>query len=321
MIKFLIGKIFGTRNERYLRSLRPYVKKINALEPAMQELSDEELPIKLAEYRDAVQSGERTLDDVLCEVFALVREASRRVMGMRHYDVQLLGGMVLHAGKISEMKTGEGKTLVATLPVILNALSGKGVHVVTVNDYLARRDAEWMGRLYNFLGLSVGVIVHGLDDDQRKAAYACDITYGTNNEFGFDYLRDNMKFYAEQLVQRGHNFAIVDEVDSILIDEARTPLIISGASDESTELYRGMDMVVRHLQPTEHFTIDEKAKTAMLTDAGMAFCEQMLNIENLFDPGSISFQHHILQSLKAHHCFKRDVDYIVSNEGKVVIVD
>jgi len=321
MIKFLIGKIFGTRNERYLRSLRPNVRKINALEPAMQELSDEELPLKLAEYREAVQSGERTLDNVLCEVFALVREASRRVMGMRHYDVQLIGGMVLHAGKISEMKTGEGKTLVATLPVVLNALSGKGVHVVTVNDYLARRDAEWMGRLYNFLGLSVGVIVHGLDDDQRKAAYACDITYGTNNEFGFDYLRDNMKFYADQLVQRGHNFAIVDEVDSILIDEARTPLIISGASDESTDLYKVMDQVVRRLQPEEHFTIDEKAKTAMLTDAGVAYCEQMLNIDNLFDPSSISFQHHILQSLKAHNCFKRDVDYIVSDEGKVVIVD
>ena len=321
MIKFLIGKIFGTRNERYLRSLRPRVRKINALEPSMQELTDEQLPEKLAEIREAVQSGERTLDDVLCEVFALVREASSRVMGMRHYDVQLIGGMVLHAGKISEMKTGEGKTLVATLAVVLNALSGKGVHVVTVNDYLARRDAEWMGRLYRFLGLSVGVIIHGLDDEQRKAAYACDITYGTNNEFGFDYLRDNMKFYAEQLVQRGHNFAIVDEVDSILIDEARTPLIISGASDESTELYKGMDMVVRQLQPEEHYTIDEKAKTAMLTDAGVAFCEQMLNIENLFDPASISFQHHILQSLKAHHCFKRDVDYIVSDDGKVVIVD
>ncbi|MBR5883230.1 MAG: preprotein translocase subunit SecA [Mailhella sp.] len=321
MIKFLIGKIFGTRNERYLRSLRPRVRKINALEPSMQELTDEQLPEKLAEIREAVQSGERTLDDVLCEVFALVREASARVMGMRHYDVQLIGGMVLHAGKISEMKTGEGKTLVATLAVVLNALSGKGVHVVTVNDYLARRDAEWMGRLYKFLGLSVGVIVHGLDDEQRKAAYACDITYGTNNEFGFDYLRDNMKFYAEQLVQRGHNFAIVDEVDSILIDEARTPLIISGASDESTELYNAMDMVVRQLQPEEHYTIDEKAKTAMLTDAGVAFCEQMLNIENLFDPASISFQHHILQSLKAHHCFKRDVDYIVSDDGKVVIVD
>ncbi|MBR6625386.1 MAG: preprotein translocase subunit SecA, partial [Mailhella sp.] len=321
MIKFLIGKIFGTRNERYLRSLRPRVRKINALEPSMQELTDEQLPEKLAEIREAVQSGERTLDDVLCEVFALVREASARVMGMRHYDVQLIGGMVLHAGKISEMKTGEGKTLVATLAVVLNALSGKGVHVVTVNDYLARRDAEWMGRLYKFLGLSVGVIVHGLDDEQRKAAYACDITYGTNNEFGFDYLRDNMKFYAEQLVQRGHNFAIVDEVDSILIDEARTPLIISGASDESTELYNAMDMVVRQLQPEEHYTIDEKAKTAMLTDAGVAYCEQMLNIENLFDPASISFQHHILQSLKAHNCFKRDVDYIVSDDGKVVIVD
>jgi len=321
MIKFLIGKIFGTRNERYLRSLRPRVRKINALEPAMQELTDEQLPEKLAEIREAVQSGVRTLDDVLCEVFAIVREASSRVMGMRHYDVQLIGGMVLHAGKISEMKTGEGKTLVATLAVVLNALAGKGVHVVTVNDYLARRDSEWMGRLYNFLGLSVGVIVHGLDDEQRKAAYACDITYGTNNEFGFDYLRDNMKFYAEQLVQRGHHFAIVDEVDSILIDEARTPLIISGASDESTELYNAMDMVVRQLQANEHYTIDEKAKTAMLTDAGVAFCEQMLNIENLFDPGSISFQHHILQSLKAHHCFKRDVDYIVSNDGKVVIVD
>jgi len=321
MIKFLIGKIFGTRNERYLRSLRPRVRKINALEPAMKELTDEQLPEKLAEIREAVQSGARTLDDVLCEVFAIVREASSRVMGMRHYDVQLVGGMVLHAGKISEMKTGEGKTLVATLAVVLNALSGKGVHVVTVNDYLARRDAEWMGRLYKFLGLSVGVIVHGLDDEQRKEAYACDITYGTNNEFGFDYLRDNMKFYAEQLVQRGHNFAIVDEVDSILIDEARTPLIISGASDESTELYNAMDMVVRQLQPEEHYTIDEKAKTAMLTDAGVAFCEQMLNIENLFDPSSISFQHHILQSLKAHHCFKRDVDYIVSPDRKVVIVD
>ena len=321
MIKFLIGKIFGTRNERYLRSLRPKLKKCNALEPQMKALTDEEIPARLAEYREAVQSGARTLDDVLPEVFALVREASSRVMGMRHYDVQLVGGMVLHAGKIAEMKTGEGKTLVATLPVVLNALSGKGVHVVTVNDYLARRDAEWMGRLYKFLGLSVGVIVQGLSDEERKAAYACDITYGTNNEFGFDYLRDNMKFYAEQLVQRGHSFAIVDEVDSILIDEARTPLIISGASDESTELYQAMDAVVRHLSAEEDYTVDEKAKTAMLTDAGVAKCEKMLGIDNLFDPASISYQHHILQSLKAHHCFKRDVDYIVSDEGKVVIVD
>ena len=321
MIKFLIGKIFGTRNERYLRSLRPKLKKCNALEPQMKALSDEEIPAKLAEYRDQVQNGGRSLDDVLPEVFALVREASSRVMGMRHYDVQLIGGMVLHAGKIAEMKTGEGKTLVATLPVVLNALSGKGVHVVTVNDYLARRDAEWMGRLYNFLGLSVGVIVQGLNDDERKAAYTCDITYGTNNEFGFDYLRDNMKFYAEQLVQRGHNFAIVDEVDSILIDEARTPLIISGASDESTDLYQAMDAVVRQLKAEEDYTLDEKAKTAMLTDAGVAKCEKILGIDNLFDPASISYQHHILQSLKAHHCFKRDVDYIVSDEGKVVIVD
>ncbi len=321
MIEFLIGKIFGTRNERYLRSLRPKLRKCNALEPQMKALSDEEIPAKLAEYRDQVQNGGRSLDDVLPEVFALVREASSRVMGMRHYDVQLVGGMVLHAGKIAEMKTGEGKTLVATLPVVLNALSGKGVHVVTVNDYLARRDAEWMGRLYNFLGLSVGVIVQGLNDDERKAAYACDITYGTNNEFGFDYLRDNMKFYAEQLVQRGHNFAIVDEVDSILIDEARTPLIISGASDESTELYQAMDAVVRQLKAEEDYTLDEKSKTAMLTDAGVAKCEKILGIENLFDPGSIAYQHHILQSLKAHHCFNRDVDYIVSDEGKVVIVD
>ena len=321
MIKFLIGKIFGTRNERYLRSLRPKLKKCNALEPQMKALTDEEIPAKLAEYRDQVQNGGRSLDDVLPEVFALVREASSRVMGMRHYDGQLVGGMVLHAGKIAEMKTGEGKTLVATLPVVLNALSGKGVHVVTVNDYLARRDAEWMGRLYNFLGLSVGVIVQGLTDEERKAAYACDITYGTNNEFGFDYLRDNMKFYAEQLVQRGHNFAIVDEVDSILIDEARTPLIISGASDESTELYQAMDAVVRQLKAEEDYTIDEKSKTAMLTDAGVAKCEKILGIENLFDPASIAYQHHILQSLKAHHCFKRDVDYIVSDEGKVVIVD
>ncbi len=321
MIKFLIGKIFGTRNDRYLRSLRSQLKKCNALEPAMRELTDEEIPTKLAEYRDAVQNRGQSLDDVLPGVFALVRETSRRVLGMRHYDVQMLGGMVLHAGKIAEMKTGEGKTLVATLAVVLNTLSGKGVHVVTVNDYLARRDAEWMGKIYSFLGLSVGVIVQGLDDEQRKQAYACDVTYGTNNEFGFDYLRDNMKFYAEQLVQRGHNFAIVDEVDSILIDEARTPLIISGASDESTTLYQAMDAVVRQLKAQEDFTLDEKGKTAMLTDVGVAKCEKILGIPNLFDPGSIAYQHHILQSLKAHHAFKRDVDYIVSDEGKVVIVD
>ena len=319
MFGFIFKKIFGSKNDRYLRRLRPIVARINALEPQMQELADEDFAQRMAEYRQQVQAGERTLDDLLPEVFALVREASRRVMGMRHYDVQLVGGIVLHRGKIAEMKTGEGKTLVATLPVALNALSGKGVHVVTVNDYLASRDAQWMGKLYNFLGLSVGVIVNGLDDQARKEAYGADITYGTNNEFGFDYLRDNMKFYATQLVQRGHNYAIVDEVDSILIDEARTPLIISGASDESVGMYRAMDQIVRQLGP-EDYTVDEKARTAMLSEEGVAHCEALLHVDNLFDPANITQQHCILQALKAHHVFKRDVDYIVQND-KVVIVD
>ena len=319
MFGFIFKKIFGSKNDRYLRRLRPIVARINALEPQMQELADEDFAQRMAEYHQQVQAGERTLDDLLPEVFALVREASRRVMGMRHYDVQLVGGIVLHRGKIAEMKTGEGKTLVATLPVALNALSGKGVHVVTVNDYLATRDAQWMGKLYNFLGLSVGVIVNGLDDQARKEAYGADITYGTNNEFGFDYLRDNMKFYATQLVQRGHNFAIVDEVDSILIDEARTPLIISGASDESVGMYRAMDQIVRQLGP-EDYTVDEKARTAMLSEEGVAHCEALLHVDNLFDPANITQQHCILQALKAHHVFKRDVDYIVQND-KVVIVD
>ncbi|WP_443659612.1 preprotein translocase subunit SecA, partial [Desulfovibrio sp.] len=319
MFGFIFKKIFGSKNDRYLRRLRPTVARITALEPQMQELADEDFAQRMAEYRQQVQAGERTLDDLLPEVFALVREASRRVMGMRHYDVQLVGGIVLHRGKIAEMKTGEGKTLVATLPVALNALSGKGVHVVTVNDYLATRDAQWMGKLYNFLGLSVGVIVNGLDDQARKEAYGADITYGTNNEFGFDYLRDNMKFYATQLVQRGHNFAIVDEVDSILIDEARTPLIISGASDESVGMYRAMDQIVRQLGP-EDYTVDEKARTAMLSEEGVAHCEALLHVDNLFDPANITQQHCILQALKAHHVFKRDVDYIVQND-KVVIVD
>ena len=319
MFGFIFKKIFGSKNDRYLRRLRPIVARINALEPQMQELADEDFAQRMAEYRRQVQAGERTLDDLLPEVFALVREASRRVMGMRHYDVQLVGGIVLHRGKIAEMKTGEGKTLVATLPVALNALSGKGVHVVTVNDYLATRDAQWMGKLYNFLGLSVGVIVNGLDDQARKEAYGADITYGTNNEFGFDYLRDNMKFYATQLVQRGHSYAIVDEVDSILIDEARTPLIISGASDESVGMYRAMDQIVRQLGP-EDYTVDEKARTAMLSEEGVAHCEALLHVDNLFDPANITQQHCILQALKAHHVFKRDVDYIVQND-KVVIVD
>ena len=320
MINLLMGKIFGTRNQRYLKSLRPMLRRCNDLGPEMEALADDQLAPRLAQYREEAQNGRR-LDELLPPVFALVREASRRILGMRHYDVQLLGGMVLHQGKIAEMKTGEGKTLVATLPVVLNALSGKGVHVVTVNDYLARRDAEWMGQLYNALGLTTGIIVHGLSDEQRKEAYNADITYGTNNEFGFDYLRDNMKFYANQLVQRGHNFAIVDEVDSILIDEARTPLIISGASDESTGLYRQMDEVVRRLQPEVHFTVDEKARTAMLTEEGVAQCEHILSVDNLFDPASITLQHHILQSLRAHHAYRRDVDYIVNEEGKVLIVD
>ena len=320
MIGFLVRKIFGSKNDRFLKKLRPLVAKINALEPEMQTLADEELPQRLAVYREQVQNGEKDLDAVLPEVFALVREASTRVLGMRHYDVQLLGAMALHNGKIAEMKTGEGKTLVATLAVILNSLEGKGVHVVTVNDYLAKRDAEWMGRLYNFLGLSVGVIVAGLSDEQRKEAYGADITYGTNNEFGFDYLRDNMKFYAEQLVQRGHHYAIVDEVDSILIDEARTPLIISGASDESTDLYQKVDEVVRTLEKEKHYTVDEKGKTASLTDEGVLYVEEQLGIENLYDTANITAQHHVLQSLKAHTVFRRDVDYIVKDD-QVVIVD
>ena len=320
MIGFLVRKIFGSKNDRFLKKLRPLVAKINALEPEMQALADEELPQRLAVYREQVQSGEKDLDAVLPEVFALVREASTRVLGMRHYDVQLLGAMALHNGKIAEMKTGEGKTLVATLAVILNALEGKGVHVVTVNDYLAKRDAEWMGRLYNFLGLSVGVIVAGLSDEQRKEAYGADITYGTNNEFGFDYLRDNMKFYAEQLVQRGHHYAIVDEVDSILIDEARTPLIISGASDESTDLYQKVDEVVRTLEKEKHYTVDEKGKTASLTDEGVQYVEEKLGVDNLYDTTNITAQHHVLQSLKAHTVFRRDVDYIVKDD-QVVIVD
>ena len=320
MIGFLVRKIFGSKNDRFLKKLRPLVAKINALEPEMQALADEELPQRLAVYREQVQNGEKDLDAVLPEVFALVREASTRVLGMRHYDVQLLGAMALHNGKIAEMKTGEGKTLVATLAVILNSLEGKGVHVVTDNDYLAKRDAEWMGRLYNFLGLSVGVIVAGLSDEQRKEAYGADITYGTNNEFGFDYLRDNMKFYAEQLVQRGHHYAIVDEVDSILIDEARTPLIISGASDESTDLYQKVDEVVRTLEKEKHYTVDEKGKTASLTDEGVLYVEEQLGIENLYDTANITAQHHVLQSLKAHTVFRRDVDYIVKDD-QVVIVD
>jgi preprotein translocase subunit SecA len=319
MLGYLTKKIFGSRNDRYLKSLLPEVGRINVLEPAMQALSDADFPARMAAWREEVAGG-RDLESLLPEAFALTREASRRVLNMRHFDVQLMGGMVLHQGKIAEMKTGEGKTLVATLPVVLNALSGKGVHVVTVNDYLARRDAAWMGRLYTFLGLTVGVIVHGLSDDERQAAYASDVTYGTNNEFGFDYLRDNMKFYKHQLVQRPLNFAIVDEVDSILIDEARTPLIISGPGEKSTALYGRVNAITPRLLRDEHFSLDEKARTVILTDEGVVHCEEILGVANLFDPSNITLQHHILQALRAHYLFTLDDHYIVK-DGQVVIVD
>ncbi len=320
MFSLIFKKIFGSRNERYIKRKMAQTAAVNAFESQMQALADEDFPERIRMWKEQVAAGERTLDSLLPEVFALVREASVRTLGMRHFDVQLIGGMVLHSGRIAEMKTGEGKTLTATLAVVLNALSGKGVHVVTVNDYLAKRDAEWMSAVYSFLGLSVGVIVHGLTDAERQAAYGADITYGTNNEFGFDYLRDNMKFYANQMVQRGHNFAIVDEVDSILVDEARTPLIISGAADDSTDLYRKVDTVVTRLVKDRDFTVDEKAKTAMLTDEGVQLCEKILEIDNLFDPQNITLQHHVHQSLKAHSVFHRDVDYIVKDD-QVLIVD
>jgi preprotein translocase subunit SecA len=319
MINAVFSKIFGSRNERFIKKLKPLIDSIASYEPEMEKLNDEDFPQKISAWKEEVANG-RDLDDLLPEVFALVREAGKRSLGMRHYDVQMVGGIVLHQGKIAEMKTGEGKTLVATLPAVLNALSGKGVHLVTVNDYLASRDSEWMGKLYNFLGLTVGVIVHGLDDNERKEAYAADIVYGTNNEFGFDYLRDNMKFYKEQLVQRELNFAIVDEVDSILIDEARTPLIISGASDESTTLYSRINSIIPMLKVERDFEIDEKAKAVTMTDDGVSRCEEILGIDNLYDPKHISFQHHIMQALKAHHLFSLDVDYIVK-DGQVVIVD
>ena len=319
MLGFLFKKVFGSANERYIKTLKPIVEKTNAFEAAVRAMPDEAFPARILELKEEAAKG-KSLDSLMPEVFALVREASVRTLGMRHFDVQLIGGAVLHAGKIAEMKTGEGKTLVATLAVVLNSLAGKGVHVITVNDYLARRDAEWMGAIYKFLGLSVGVILHGLTDEERKEAYAADITYGTNNEFGFDYLRDNMKFYKEQIAQRSHFFAIVDEVDSILIDEARTPLIISGAGQESTELYSRVDVIVPNLKAEEHFSMDEKNRSLTLTEDGVSLAEKLLNVENLYDPQNIALQHHLLQALKAHHLFKRDVHYIV-HEGQVVIVD
>ncbi|MBX3034548.1 MAG: preprotein translocase subunit SecA [Bdellovibrionaceae bacterium] len=315
----VLTKIFGTKHDREMKKIRPIVEKVNAFESSMQALTDEQLKAKTPEFKARLAKGE-TLDGILPEAFAVCREASRRVLGMRHYDVQLIGGYVLHKGTIAEMRTGEGKTLVATLPVYLNALSGKGVHVVTVNDYLARRDAEWMGRLYGWLGLTTGIIVHGLTDQQRKAAYNSDITYATNNELGFDYLRDNMKFDLEDYVQRDFNFAIVDECDSILIDEARTPLIISGPAEASTEKYSVVNSIIPHLKRDVHFTMEEKSKTASLTEDGNRKVEELLGISNLYDPEHIELLHHVYQGLKAHHLYRRDVEYMIQN-GEVVIVD
>ncbi len=372
MINTLIGKVFGTKNERVIKSMMPRVAAINALEPEMRKLTDDQLRAKTDEFRKRIQERlsrvskvpkteidaeadsdsdvdvdqakqfekeqyealQEVLDEILEETFAVVREAGRRVLNMRHFDVQLIGGMVQHKGMISEMKTGEGKTLVATLPVYLNALSGRGVHVVTVNDYLAKRDSEWMGKLYRFLGLTVGVIVHDLDDEQRRAAYAADVTYGTNNEFGFDYLRDNMKFDLKDCVQRGHNFAIVDEVDSILIDEARTPLIISGASEESTDKYYRVNRIIPKLEKGEElevapgepaqltgdFVVDEKHRNITVTDEGWEKVEQLLGIGNIADPENWPLKHHVETAIKAHALYRRDVEYVIK-EGEVIIVD
>ena len=341
MFDTLLAKVFGTRNDRELKRLRPIVSAINESEGHIQTLNNTDLKKKTAEFRERLNQGE-TLNELLPEAFATVRETSRRILEMRHFDVQLIGGILLHRGTIAEMKTGEGKTLVATLPAYLNALAGEGVHVITVNDYLARRDSEWMGRIYQFLGMSVGVIQHDLRDLERQAAYRCDITYGTNNEFGFDYLRDNMKFELSQYVQRGHNFAIVDEVDSILIDEARTPLIISGPAEQSTELYSEVNRIIPKLKPgavtqgdvkaedrealeeTGDFLVDEKHKTATLTESGMAKAEELLahrlSPGGLYDPANMPLLHHVNQSLRAHSLFKRDVDYMIK-DGHVVIVD
>jgi preprotein translocase subunit SecA len=371
LINQLLGKVFGTKNERVIKALMPKVAAINALEPQMQKLSDAELRAKTDEFRQRIQEHlsrfakdpqaaadepeaeveadpdrqkrlekeqydalQEVLNEILVEAFAVVREAGRRVLNMRHFDVQLIGGMVLHQGTISEMKTGEGKTLVATLPVYLNALSGRGVHVVTVNDYLAKRDSEWMGKLYRFLGLSVGVIVHDLDDEERRAAYAADVTYGTNNEFGFDYLRDNMKFDLKDCVQRGHNYAIVDEVDSILIDEARTPLIISGASEESTDKYYKVNRIIPKLEKGEEidvapgepaqltgdFVVDEKHRNITVTDDGWLKVEQLLGIGNIADPENWPLKHHVETAIKAHALYRRDVEYVIK-DGEVIIVD
>ena len=324
MIGAVARKLFGSSNDRRIRSYRPRVEDINALEPELEALSDEALRARTDEFKKLLAEGQ-SLDDILVPAFATVREAAKRTLGQRHFDVQLIGGMVLHEGKISEMKTGEGKTLVATLPVYLNALAGRGVHVVTVNDYLAKRDAEWMGQIYKFLGLTVGVIVHGLDDNERKKQYDCDVTYGTNNELGFDYLRDNMKYRLEDMVQRGHIYAIVDEVDSILIDEARTPLIISGPLDDRSEFYNTIDAYIPRLDKDD-YELDEKQRTVNLTEIGMEKMENLLRdagqlkSDSLYDVENVSVVHHVNQALRAHKLFARDKDYIVRN-GEVVIID
>jgi preprotein translocase subunit SecA len=333
MIDAVLAKIFGTKTEREIKALQPTIAAINELEPALRQLSDIDLKAKTIEFKERIAQG-ATIDDLLIEAFAVVREAGRRFLNMRHFDVQLIGGIVLHKGRIAEMKTGEGKTLVATAPVYLNALAGNGVHVITVNDYLAFRDSEWMGRIYKGLGMSVGVIVHDLDDQERKENYLCDISYGTNNEFGFDYLRDNMKFRIEDCVQRGHHYAIVDEVDSILIDEARTPLIISGPSEESTDKYYKVNRIIPKLvrgeviegkEPGEKyttgdFTVDEKHRAVGLTEEGVTKVEKLLGLPNLYDPANIEYNHHVQQALKAHVLFLRDKDYVVK-DGEVIIVD
>ena len=319
MVFSFIKKLVGTHNDREIMRIQSFVDAVNALEKEIKVLSDDQLKAKTPQLKDKLASGS-TLEDILPEAFAVVREASCRTLEMRPFDVQIVGGVVLHEGKIAEMKTGEGKTLMATMPVYLNALTGKGVHIVTVNDYLATRDSEWMGKIYEFLGLSVGKIYHDIPEDERKAAYSADVLYGTNNEFGFDYLRDNMKFSKEQMVQRDLNFAIVDEVDSILIDEARTPLIISGQAEESTDKYYKVNQIIPKLKKEEHYLIDEKAKTASLTDEGIAIMENLLNVENLYDPANIETLHCLNQAVKAHGLFKNEVDYVVK-DGEVIIID
>ncbi|WP_152184935.1 DEAD/DEAH box helicase, partial [Sulfurimonas indica] len=321
MLQALMGKVFGTANDRELKKYLKKVEKINALESKYESFSDDELKASFLELKDSVNSGEKTLDDVLFDSFAITREASKRILGMRHFDVQLIGGMVLHDGRIAEMKTGEGKTLVATLAITLNAMTGKGVHLVTVNDYLASRDAKEMGPLYEFLGYTVGTILEDMHDpEEKKAAYAADITYGTNNEFGFDYLRDNMSYSKENMVQRGHNFVIVDEVDSILIDEARTPLIISGPTNRNMQDYLRANAIALQLEKEKDFTVDEKDKVILITEEGITKAEKLFGVENLYSAENSSLPHALDQALKANYLFEKDVDYVV-NDGEVVIVD